>query len=313
VEERQFPYEWLSDPSGADAARFLDQLDIFHLHWPEWVSHSVEAHRTLIARLQSAAVRILWTQHNLVPHSRDEALIELYRLWAAAADGVVHHSASGQTRVRDRYPFRRDAIHRVIPHPHFGHLHSAVAPPVRDEVERELGLRPCAIRLGIIGAPRPEKNVQLVLDAFAACRRADLGLLVLSCAGERVPDDPRISAYQYEMVDRVTYDRRLAALDVLVFPIEPGELLTSGVVGDAVAAGLPSLISDWDFLSETLGNAAIPYGRTREDLTACLDRLDANALTHSAAAARALQPLYARERVAEQLLDLLTEVGSAKL
>lgn len=313
VDEQRFPYEWLTNPRADGSAAFFDRLDIFHLHWPEWISHSTDDHRALIDRLRAAGVRILWTQHNLVPHSRDAALVELYHLWARAADAVAHHSHAGETRVRERYPFRADAIHRVIPHPHFGHLRGDEPHATRDQIELELGLRPCAIRLGIIGAPRPEKDVQLVLDAFAACRRDDLGLLVLSLAGEQVPNDPRIAAVPYEIVDRATYDRRMQALDVLVFPIQPGELLTSGVVGDAVAAGLPSLISDWDFLSETLGDAGIAYGRTRDDLTACLNRLSATDLARSAEAARRLQPVYARERVAEQLLELVTELGSAKL
>lgn len=313
VDERTFPYEWLTNPRGDGMTKLLRDIDIFHLHWPEWVSQSIGDHHALIERLQAAAVRILWTQHNLLPHSRDEALVDAYRVWASVADAVVHHSRAGEARVRDRYQFRSDALHRVIPHPHFGHLSGDTPSPARADVERELGLRPCAIRLAIIGAPRPEKDVQLALDAFAACRRDDLGLLVLSGAGEQIPADPRITAHQYEMVDRTTYDRRLAAVDVLVFPIQQGELLTSGVVGDAVAAGLPSLISDWDFLSETLEDAAICYGRSREDLTACLDRLSTAALARCAEGARRLQPRYAREQVAEQLLDLLTEVGSAKL
>jgi glycosyltransferase involved in cell wall biosynthesis len=313
VAESQFPFEWLTDPAAA-AEEFLRELDIFHLHWPEWMSHSVDVHRALLARLRAAEVRIVWTQHNLVPHRRDAQLIELYALWAGAADAVIHHSLSGAQRVRARYAFRADALHRVIPHPHFGHLMAGGPATDRAAVERELRLAPCAIRLGVVGAPRPEKDVQLVLDAFAACSRADLGLLALSLgADERVPDDPRITAIPYEMVDRATYDRRLRAIDALVFPIRAGELLTSGVVGDAVGAGLPSIVSDWEFLSEVLGDAAICYGATTADLTRCFDTLRPDHLAHAAAAARALQPLYASERVAAMTLELLSEVGSAKL
>lgn len=313
VTESQFPFEWLADPAAAPAD-YLRALDIFHLHWPEWVNHSADVHRALLGRLRDAAVRIVWTQHNLVPHYRDPALTELYALWAAAADGVIHHSAWGQAQVAARYAFRRDAIHRVIPHPHFGHLMGPGLAADRADVERELGLPPCAIRLGVVGAPRPEKDVQLVLDAFAACRRTDLGLLVLSLGpDERVPGDPRITARTYEIVDRAIYDRRLRAVDALVFPIRAGELLTSGVVGDAVGAGLPSIVSDWEFLRETLGDAAVCYGRTAADLTRCLEALQPAALAGAADAARALQPRYAHERVAAMTLALLDEVGSAKL
>jgi hypothetical protein len=106
---------------------------------------------------------------------------------------------------------------------------------------------------------------------------------------------------------------RLRAIDALVFPIRTGELLTSGVIGDAIGAGLPSLISDWEFLGEVLGDAALCYGATAADLTRCLDGLSAAHLARAAVAARALQPLCARERVAELTLDVLTELGSAKL
>jgi len=313
IAESQFPFEWLEHSNG-EAEAFLRALDIFHLHWPEWLSQSVDVHRRLLDRLHAADVRIVWTQHNLIPHRRDGDLIELYRLWAAAADGVIHHSQSGADRVRERYAFRADAIHRIIPHPHFGHLMGASDIADRAAVERELGLPSCAFRLGIVGAPRVEKDVQLVLDAFAACRRSDLGLLVLSLGpNERLPNDRRIVGLPYEMIDRPSYDRRLLAIDALIFPIRAGELLTSGVIGDAIAHGIPSITSDWEFLRETLGDAAICYGTTRADLTHCLDALTGEDLARAAAAARALQPLYARERVATLTLDLLREVGSAKL
>jgi glycosyltransferase involved in cell wall biosynthesis len=320
VEERQFPFEWLQEPQRTPDA-FLDEIDLFHLHWPEWTSHDADAHRALIDRLREHQVRILWTQHNLVPHSRDPKLRELYDLWAEAADGVIHHSHWGEQRVRGVYAFRPDAIHRVIPHPHFGHPgapSTTDAPERRSaqraDVERELGLRPCAIRLGVVGAPRPEKDVQLVLDAFAACGRQDLGLLVLSLAGdERVPVDARIASRAYEMVSREIYDRRLCAIDALVFPIKEGELLTTGVVGDAIGAGLPSLISDWPFLRETLGDAAIGHGSTRADLTACLERLRPDELERAAAAACRLRASCSSERVAELTLDLIDRVGAAKI
>jgi len=312
VEERQFPVAAFTDPErGRAVAR---ASDVFHMHWPEWTSHDPAVHRALLALLRDEQVRIVWTQHNLLPHSRDAALPELYALWAAAADGVIHHSRSGAARVRERYRFRDDALHTVIPHPHFGHLMTPPDAADRALVERELRLRPCALRLGVIGAPRPEKNVQLVLDAFAASPRHDLGLLVLSLAGgERLPDDPRITALPYEMVAREVYDRRLRAIDVLVFPIQPGDLLTSGVVGDAIGAGLPALVSDWPFLHETLGDAGIRYGATRDDLTRCLDTLSRETLQAAAAAAVALRATSSREHAARLTLDFLDRVGSAKI
>ena len=44
------------------------------------------------------------------------------------------------------------------------------------EAERMLGLEPAALRLGVVGAPRREKDVQLVLDAVHRCTRDDVQL-----------------------------------------------------------------------------------------------------------------------------------------
>ena len=95
----------------------------------------------------------------------------------------------------------------------------------------------------MVGAPRAEKTCSW-LDAFAASRRDDLQLLVTCLAGERVPEDPRMHAIDYEMVPRRTYDARLSVMDVLLLPIEPSELLTTGVVRDAIGAGLSAIATD---------------------------------------------------------------------
>jgi hypothetical protein len=38
-----------------------------------------------------------------VSHDKDPRLPEIYAAWAAAADGVVHHSDYGRRRVEDRF------------------------------------------------------------------------------------------------------------------------------------------------------------------------------------------------------------------
>jgi hypothetical protein len=183
----------------------------------------------------------------------------------------------------------------------------------RTSAERALGLAPCALRLGVVGAPRREKDVQLVLDAFAACKRDDVQLLVCSLDGERVPTDERITAVPYELVSREVYDQRLRCIDALVLPFASSGMLTTGTVGDVVGLGVPALVSEWPYLREALGAAAIPYGATAEELTACIEGLDETALARATEACRALQPVYAPECIAGQVLAVLDEVGTAKL
>jgi glycosyltransferase involved in cell wall biosynthesis len=313
VAERRFAHAWVSRPERA--VRELQDTDLFHLHWPEWIAGPDPAvHRRFLDALREAEVRIVWTQHNLVPHRKDPAYEEIYGLWARAAHAAIHHSHWGMERVRSRYAFGPQTLHRVIPHGHFGHLMADVARVDRAAAETELGLSPCRLRLGVVGAPRSEKRTAMLMAAFAASAPDDCQLLVLSLGpDDEVPDDPRITALPYENVKRDQYNRRLATIDLLAIPIEGGDYLTTGQFADAIGLGLPALTSDWPFLEEMLGDAAICYGRGRDDLERCLASLDAERVARAAAASRALQDSYDWKRLAEATLELFEEVGTAKV
>ena len=312
VQVRVVPYSALKDPS--ELAELAAAADQFHLHWPEWLLLGDEEHLAVIDVLRSHDVRIVWTQHNLIGHDKNRDAEAHYRAWAAAADLVIHHSDWGRQRVLATYAHRPDARHVVIPHGHFGPSELPDADrraADRAAVEAELGLRPGALRLGVVGAPRVEKDLELVMRAVARSSRDDLELLVLSLRGdEEVPDDPRIVALRYEEVPRAEYDRRLAALDALVMPFDPdGEMLTTGTVADAVGFGLATIASEWPFLTEALGDAAITYGRSEDDLVACLDSLSRDDLERAAAAARSRRGELDWARLAELTYAELDRLG----
>jgi hypothetical protein len=310
VHSRPVPTQLLDRPRRLAAA--LADVDVVHLHWPEWFTGpDPERSRRVAATLAGIGVPVVWTQHNLAPHAspRDR---DLYQPWAALAEGVIHHSDWGRTEITGRYDFRADAAHRVIPHGHWGPLMGPRSDPGGDRRrgEAELGLAPCRLRIGVVGAPRPGKDTQLLIDGFAACRRDDLQLLVLCHDGEVVPDDERITAVPYAEVPRSTYDRRLATIDVLALPLDGGTYLTTGQVADAVGAGIPALVSPWPYLREVLGAAGIPYGRTAADLTATLDDLDDATLTRARAALPDRRAALDWTTLADTTYDLLDEVAT---
>ena len=272
VDARPVPYHLLDDPERL--ARALAGADVLHLHWPEWLTGaSARRARRVAAAVADTGIPVVWTQHNLAPHVAPDD-DELYRPWAALAAGIIHHSDWGRQVITERYEFAPGARHVVIPHGHWGPLMGDRDGIDRAQAERELGLTPCALRIGLVGAPRPGKHTQLLLDGFHAARRHDVQLLVLCLDGESVPDDPRITALPYAEVPRDEYDRRLATIDVLALPLDGGTYLTTGQAADAVGAGIPALTSPWPYLAEVLGGMAIPYGRTAADLAATIDGLD---------------------------------------
>jgi hypothetical protein len=291
----------------------LADCDIFHLHWPESMLPAGELaqHQTFIDVLRAAEVRIVWTQHNLIPHARDPRWEAIYKAWAAAADAVIHHSEWGRARALARYRYAPDGRHVVIPHGHFGNIMSEVAALDRAAVENSLGLRNGVLRLGIVGAPRPEKRADIAMAAVAASSRDDIELLVTTDLP--APDDPRVVVLPHARVSRAEYNRRLAVIDVLVMPFDDGEMLTTGTVGDAVGRGLPSLVSGWPYLAEALGDAGIRYGSTVSDLTRCIDALDTRQLEQARQASVRLQAEYDWTRLAELHFALLEQVGTAKL
>jgi hypothetical protein len=300
-------------------AAFTKRVDQLHLHWPEWIflalGPDVGAHRGFIAALHEGGTRIVWTMHNLVPHTKDPAYRPIYEAWAEAADLVIHHSVWGRDRAVDTYAFGPSTRHVVIPHAAWHPLDDTAAAADRAATEAELGLKVGALRLGIVGAPRVEKDVELALRAVARSSRSDIELVALSLDGsETVPDDPRIVVRHYEHVDRSTYARRLHGFDALVLPFRPdGEMLATGTVGDAVAAGIPALCSSWPVLAEALGDSAIVYGETEDDLVTCVEQLTRDDLSRAAVAVRDLRDELSWPAIAERTYVELDRLGSAHL
>lgn len=305
----------LAAPLGiqADPSVPLADVELLHLHWPEWFGFDdPEFHEDLLARLADRGVPVVWTAHNLTPHDRNEAAFDpIYQRWAETAAGVIHHSAWGRDRMLARYRFGPDCRHEVIPHGHFGALWPTVATTTRAEAEARLGLPPTGIRIGLVGAPRTDKHVGEFLQAVTQCTRDDIQVVCWSLAwGEDVPDDPRIViAEQYRHADERTYSTRLAACDAIAFPFDPaGDMLATGTVADAIGVGIPALVSDWPYLTETLGAAGRRIGHTAAEITPALDALTRADLDAARDAMHALRPTFDWAPLAERTFDLFERV-----
>ena len=289
-----------------ELARRLRDLDVLHMAWPEWWS-GVNPDRTaeVLEQVRASGTAIVWTQHNLLPHffKTDDAAAS-YQLWAEAADAVIHHSQVGQDTARAAYAYGAHTRHHVIPHGHWGREYETVAHTTREDVEVAEGWPPCALRLAVIGTPRVEKDLQLVVDAVAACGRDDIQLVIRVDLSVAVSDDPRIIA-EHSHLDDTKYLRRMKAYDAVILPFSPTGMLTTGTAFDCLGAGVPAITSDWEFFDETFAGADIRYGTTVEDLTRCLDQLTPEELDRSRRALVDRRPAFDWKPIAEQTLAVL--------
>jgi hypothetical protein len=291
------------------------RVDIFHLHFIDAMGRDLEQTRKLIQELKSAGTKIVWTAHDLTPHSkRLEHFDPIFQLWADAADGVIHHSQWGEQRMRDRYHFNSSTQHTVIVN-RFRREHSNLnLLNKRSSIESEWGLAPTSIRIGLLGNPRAERKVRDFLVGVTLSTADDIQIVCWSLRdNEEVPSDERIAiAEPYVFANDHLHVKRLAICDLIALPYDPeGEMLTTGFVADAIAMGLGILASDWEFIIETAGDAAISCGHIPERIAECLNRLTSADVAKARAASLKLRAILSWQNAREPLLRFYQSVLDA--
>jgi hypothetical protein len=293
------------------------RADIYHLHFIDELGLDLEATTALIAQLQAAGMKIVWTAHDLTPHSKQHYHFDpIFSAWAGAADGVIHHSHFGEKLMRERYDFAPHAIHTVIENPYRREHGDLTLLGQRAAIEADLGLSPTPIRIGLLGSPRVERKVMDFLRGVALSTSHDFQVVCWSLRPwEEAPHDARIAIAQtHRYSSDETYSRRLAICDLIALPFEPdGEMLTTGLVADAFAMGRGILSSEWEFLREICRDAAIPCGHTPTSVATCLDQLTVSDVRTAQEASRALRESHDGESIRQPVVGLYRDVCGKRI
>ena len=293
-----------------DLRRRLRGVDILHMSWPErWPGLDVAQTLHVIDQIKSAGTKIVWTQHNLLPHRvRTPEAQQAYQLWADAADGVIHHSEYGK---RVALAFRRysAASHFVIRHGHWGRFFPKPFPD-RCEIEDEEGWPSASVRLAVMGQPRREKRLQDVVDAFNECSRGDLQLIVRLSSDVRVEPNRNLIP-SYGTLEAKRYYRRLCAVDGILLPFIGDTMVTTGTAFDCIGGGIAALISPWGFLTETFGDSAIAYDGTRRGLVRCFDEVSRESLNEFGLAAARLRSAHDWSAIGGETKEVFERVVDA--
>jgi glycosyltransferase involved in cell wall biosynthesis len=301
-----------------DVPQLLRATDVFHLGWPEHMFgnpgiEEAEFDRQVLEFIDAvdrADVRVVWTMHNRRPHTWEpERGRRLYRAWAPVADAVIHHSAWGMKTARTELPYRADARHVILPHGHFGDYMRVAR--TRPELEAEAGLAPCATRFGVLGRWQKEKQIEMVMRAFAQGARADQQLVITAYDSKTIrPDDPRIIFLpRKEWMLREDIALSTSLCDVLVSAHTGDTYLTSGLIGDAIGTGLPMLVPHWEFFDEMFGRHAFYHGNDEDSLARAFHEITPKDVARLQAEVRALRPQFDWAPIAEKTLALYRSLG----
>jgi len=273
-----------------------------HLHWLHSVMRSAtsikEARalgRAFLGRLdayRSAGGRLVWTVHNVLPHETrfEAAEAELCGKVAARADVVHVLAARTAEAVAPWYRLPPDRLLHV-PMSSYAGVYPDHVP--RLEARQRLHLQADELVFLALGAIRPYKDLDGVLDAWAALEPAARRLVIAGPVTEeagvaelvaraRAASGVLVEPRKIPVADMQLF---LRAADVAVLPY-PGALNSSALML-ALTFGLPAIVPSGTGLADEVGPAfASVYDPTRPDgLRDALERAGALATPEARAAA----------------------------
>ncbi|MEJ2706166.1 MAG: glycosyltransferase family 4 protein [Anaerolineales bacterium] len=162
----------------------VDVLHFHHLRHNYAVNEQRASYQRLLkfaAKLALARLlgyRVVWTMHNLQPHERlkPERVFHLTnRVLAQLANTVIVHCEYAQQALRSQYGRRGQVI--IIEHPNY--IEAYPNSISREQARETLGISEVKKVFLFLGAVRPYKGVEKLLQVFGKLERKDLKLLVV--------------------------------------------------------------------------------------------------------------------------------------
>lgn len=247
---------------------FGKRHDVFHIHWlerPFWRTGQLQIIRAVMVTLLAAfAVKlrggvIVWTAHDPVPHdmhfnkfTHRGPISWLWKIYTALLtrmlDGVILLSATHRHIIIGNWPHLEKKLFAVTPHPHFKGVYPNVVS--QDEARRRLDLPRDKRLLLLLGAIRPYKNTEALIESFRDFADDSLRLLIAGKVDSAdyaealkalAQGDPRI-IFHFSFIPDDDLQLFLNASDAVVIPFK--KATNSGSVALALSFARPVAVSD---------------------------------------------------------------------
>jgi glycosyltransferase involved in cell wall biosynthesis len=260
-----------SEAESQDAARALNKFDVAIIQHEYGIYGGADGEQVLDI-LELIQVPVVLVVHTVLatPSRRQRYILETL---TQSADSVVTMSATGRRRLLDDYRVEPRKL-RLIPH---GAPTTTYLDRVRRVVDRE---RPMVLTWGLLG---PGKGIEWGIDALSAMdpqrprpRYVVAGQThpkVVAQQGERYGEFLTERAEREGVAHLVEFEpgylsaERLRDLlrdaDVVLLPYDSDEQVTSGVLTEAMAAGVPVVSTDFphaaELLADSRGGLLVPH------------------------------------------------------
>jgi beta-1,4-mannosyltransferase len=303
---------------------------ILHLQWTsDILRNATEGEATAkkqanefigqLDRFLGAGGRLTWTVHNVLPHDCKFPHVEAALQQAVADRARLVHVLNGGTREATAEWFTiapEKSVH--IPHPHYiGSYPDIVS---RDQARYDLGLQPDEMVYAFVGAIKPYKGLEQLLDAFDAVledgrprRLLVAGLPDEDAQTQKLLDRCLLHPYVELHPTRIPdgeLQYYLRAADVAVLPYQRS--LNSGVLMLALSFGLPVVAPDIPATAEIL---TVDVARTfqpgdQASLTAALASAEKLKTAAAREEARRIARRFDPGELAEQFAVLIGRVAA---
>ena len=255
-------------------------FDVVIFHWPRDIQRprglksfvrTALAYSKMIAARRLHGTRFLWIAHNLTPHDGGMIGAIFMRLFLRSLDGMIH--LSHYSRALFEHTYGRIAGLDELVTVHGDYRDWMVTPPTPMPSPGE------RLTLAFFGQVRPYKNLERLLECFAAAERPGMTMLVAGMRADRDLADQLVGLYgsrpdvRFDLRDALLPEADIEAVidqaDAVVLPYR--NILNSGAAIMALSrnrpviapaeGGFPELRdtvgADWVFLYEGELSAAL--------------------------------------------------------